>query len=40
MPQWVVLLAIAIGAWLVLAVGGGLVLGRLFAILGRRRGSA
>jgi hypothetical protein len=40
MPQWIVLLAIAIGGWLVLTVGGGLALGRLLAIFGRRRRSA
>jgi hypothetical protein len=27
-PQWVVLLALAIAAWLLVAVGGGLLLGR------------
>ena len=29
MPQWILLLLFAIGAWLVAAVGGGLLLGRL-----------
>lgn len=29
MPQWIVLLAVAIGAWFVFSVGGGLVVGRL-----------
>jgi hypothetical protein len=38
-PQWVVLLAIAIGGWLVLTVGGGFALGRLLGIFGRRRRS-
>jgi hypothetical protein len=37
MPQWIILLAIAIVAWLVLAVGGGLVVGRLLGIASRRR---
>ena len=40
MPQWIVLLAIAIGGWLILAVGGGLALGRLLSMLARRRRSA
>jgi hypothetical protein len=29
MPQWIVLLAVAIAAWVVFSVGGGLVVGRL-----------
>jgi hypothetical protein len=29
MPQWIVLLAVAIGAWFVFSIGGGLVVGRL-----------
>jgi hypothetical protein len=29
MPQWIVLLAVAIVAWCVFSVGGGLVVGRL-----------
>jgi hypothetical protein len=37
MPQWVVLLAIAIVGWLVLAVAGGIVLGRLLWLAERRR---
>jgi hypothetical protein len=40
MPQWVVLLAIAIGSWLVLAVGGGLVVGRILSAFAKRRRSA
>jgi hypothetical protein len=28
MPHWIVLLAAAVGAWLLLAVGGGFALGR------------
>ncbi len=37
MPQWIVLLAIAIVGWLVLAVGGGFALGRLLSVLAKRR---
>jgi hypothetical protein len=40
MPQWIMLLMIAIGGWLLLAVVGGLALGRLLAIFNRRRHSA
>jgi hypothetical protein len=29
MPQWIVLLAVALAAWFVFAIGGGLVVGRL-----------
>jgi len=36
MPQWVVLLAIAIGCWLALSVVGGLLIGRLLAAASRR----
>jgi hypothetical protein len=35
MPQWILLLALTIVAWLVLAVGGGLLLGRLIAVVER-----
>jgi hypothetical protein len=35
MPQWILFLALAIVAWLVLAVGGGLFLGRLIAAVER-----
>jgi len=35
MPQWILFLALAIVAWLVLAVGGGLLVGRLIAVVGR-----
>jgi hypothetical protein len=35
MPQWTVLLALAIVAWLALSVGGGLVVGRLLDVLSR-----
>jgi hypothetical protein len=29
MPQWIVLLGVAIVAWVVFSVGGGIVVGRL-----------
>ena len=29
MPQWIVFLAVAIVAWFVFSIGGGLVVGRL-----------
>jgi len=35
MPHWIVMLAAALGAWILLVIGGGLVLGRLFAALSR-----
>jgi hypothetical protein len=35
MPQWILLLTLAIVAWLTLAVGGGLLLGRLIAVVQR-----
>jgi hypothetical protein len=35
MPQWILLLALAIVAWLVLSVGGGLLVGRLIAVVKR-----
>jgi hypothetical protein len=35
MPHWIVLLAAAVGAWLLLAVGGGFALGRTLDALGR-----
>jgi hypothetical protein len=38
MPQWIIFMALAIVAWLVLSIGGGLVIGRLIrAASGRRR---
>jgi nitrate reductase NapE component len=37
MPQWITLLVLAIVAWLVLSVGGGLIIGRLLAVASRRR---
>jgi hypothetical protein len=36
-PQWIVFLALAIVAWLVVSVGGGLVVGRLLGVASRRR---
>lgn len=35
MPNWIVFLTLAIVAWLVLAVGGGLVAGRLLSVASR-----
>jgi hypothetical protein len=35
MPQWILLLVLAIVAWLALAVGGGLLVGRLIAVVQR-----
>jgi hypothetical protein len=35
MPQWILLLVLAIVAWLLLAVGGGLLVGRLIAVVER-----
>ncbi|HEY7604436.1 MAG TPA: hypothetical protein VH760_09250 [Gaiellaceae bacterium] len=37
MPQWIVFLLLAIGAWLVLSVVGGLVVGRIIGAASRRR---
>ncbi len=37
MPQWIILLLLAIAAWLTLSVGGGLLVGRLLSIALRRR---
>ncbi len=37
MPHWIVILTLAIVAWLALSVGGGLILGRLLAVASRRR---
>jgi hypothetical protein len=34
-PQWVVLLALAIAAWLLVAVGGGLLAGRALGLFSR-----
>ena len=35
MPQWIVFLALAIVAWLVFSVGGGLLVGRLIEVASR-----
>ena len=35
MPQWILFLALVIVAWLALAVGGGLIVGRLIAAVAR-----
>jgi hypothetical protein len=35
MPQWILFLVLAIVAWLTLAVGGGLLVGRLLSVIGR-----
>jgi hypothetical protein len=37
MPDWIFLLVLAIVAWLTLAVGGGLLVGRLIAVIERHR---
>jgi hypothetical protein len=37
MPHWIVMLAAALGAWFLLVLGGGLVLGRVLAALARLR---
>jgi hypothetical protein len=37
MPQWIILLIVAIGAWLLLSVGGGLLIGRILSVASRRR---
>jgi hypothetical protein len=37
-PQWIILLLLAIVAWLVVSIGGGLVVGRLLRVASRRRG--
>jgi hypothetical protein len=37
MPQWIVLLAVAVVGWLLLTVFGGMALGRLLALAERRR---
>jgi hypothetical protein len=37
MPQWIVLLMLAIVAWFVVSVVGGLVVGRILGAVGRRR---
>jgi hypothetical protein len=37
MPQWIILLTLAIVAWLVVSVGGGLIVGRILGAASRRR---
>jgi hypothetical protein len=37
MPHWIVMLAAALGAWFLLVVGGGFVLGRCLDALSRLR---
>jgi len=36
MPHWIVMLAAAIGAWFLLVLGGGYVVGRCLGFLARR----
>ena len=36
MPQWILFLVLAIVAWLMLSVGGGLLVGRLLGLAARR----
>jgi hypothetical protein len=35
MPEWVTFLVLAIVAWMLLAVGGGLIVGRLLRLVAR-----
>ena len=35
MPHWIVVLVLAIVAWLTLAIGGGLLVGRLIEVASR-----
>ncbi len=37
MPQWIIFLVVAVGAWFALSIGGGLLLGRLLGFATRRR---
>jgi hypothetical protein len=37
MPHWIVLLAAALCAWLVVAVLGGMIVGRALGVIHRRR---
>jgi hypothetical protein len=37
MPEWIVLLLVAIGAWFALSIGGGLVVGWLLSVAERHR---
>jgi len=36
-PQWIILMLLAIVAWLVVSIGGGLIVGRLLGVVSRRR---
>lgn len=36
-PQWIVLLVVAVVGWLALSVVGGLLIGRLLGLANRRR---
>jgi hypothetical protein len=36
-PQWIILMMLAIVAWLVVSIGGGLLVGRLLRVASRRR---
>jgi hypothetical protein len=37
MPQWIILVSLAIVAWLVVSVGGGFLFGRILSAATRRR---
>ncbi len=37
MPHWIIILMLAIAAWLALSVGGGLLVGRLLGVVARHR---
>jgi hypothetical protein len=37
MPQWIVFLVLAIVAWLIVSIGGGLLVGRLLGVAARHR---
>jgi hypothetical protein len=39
-PQWIIMMVLAIVAWLVVSIGGGLIVGRLIRVASRRRGVA
>jgi hypothetical protein len=36
-PQWIILMVLAIAAWLVVSIGGGLIVGRLIRLVSHRR---
>jgi uncharacterized membrane protein YesL len=40
MPQWIVFLMLAIAAWFLVSIVGGLVVGRLLGVASRRRHAA